>query len=141
MKRFMIVFLGLISFSALAATLSLYQNPDSTSNVIGSVKEGQAIIPIFNRGDWIKVGDPSNGNVGWVTKDMLQKSGYPQIAMKVSGSNNPKEVQKVIQEMQKQQAELQTSLSKYMQNNLENMSKLNQNFGQLWTSPDNTDKK
>jgi hypothetical protein len=119
MKRLMMVLLSLISFNALAASLSLYQNPDSTSNVIGTVKEGQAIIPIFNRGDWIKVGDPTNGNVGWVTKDMLQKSSYPQIAMKITGSKNPKEVQ----------------------NNLENMSKLNQNFGELWTSPDNADKK
>ena len=42
MKRFMIGFLMLLSFSAFATTLSLYQNPDSKSNVIATVKEGQA---------------------------------------------------------------------------------------------------
>ena len=138
MKRFMVALLGLISFSALAATLSLYQNPDSKSNVIASVKEGQAIIPIFHHGDWIKVGDPSNGNVGWVTKEALQKSGYPQVSMSVSGTKDPKEVQKMMDKIQKQQEEFQASISHYMQQSTENMTKLNQNLGQLWASPGNT---
>jgi transcription termination factor NusB len=133
MKRFMIGFLALISFSAMAATLSLYQNPDSTSNVIASVKEGQAIIPIFKKDDWVKVGDPSNGNVGWVSNDELKKSGFPQVSMQISGSRDPKEVQKVMDAIQKQQADFQASISRYMQQTTENMTRLNQSFGQLWT--------
>ncbi|HEV2614118.1 MAG TPA: SH3 domain-containing protein [Gammaproteobacteria bacterium] len=137
MKKFMIVLLGLISFSAFATSLSLYQNPDSKSNVIASVKEGQAIIPIFNQGDWVKIGDPTNGNVGWVSKEALQKSGYPQMSMQISGSKNPEEVKKMMDNIQKQQAEFQSAISKYMQQNIQNMTKLNQDFGQLWTmSPD-----
>jgi SH3-like domain-containing protein len=133
MKRFMTVLLGLISFSALAASLSLYQNPDSKSNVIATVKEGQAIIPIFHHDDWIKVGDPSNGNVGWVNKDQLQKSGYPQVSMQISGTKDPKEVQAMMDKIQKQQADFQASISHYMQQNIDDMTKLNQNFGALWS--------
>jgi SH3-like domain-containing protein len=139
MKRFMMIFLSLLSFSVMAAPLSLYQNPDSKSNVIASVKEGQAIIPIFNQGDWVKIGDPTNGNVGWVTKAALQKSGYPQMSMQISGTKNPQEVKKMMDNMQKQQAEFQSAISKYMQQNIQNMTKLNQDFGQLWTmSPDDS---
>lgn len=135
MKRFMMGFLALISFSALATTLSLYQNPDSKSNVIASVKEGQAIVPIFRHGDWIKVGDPTNGNVGWVSKGDLQKSGYPQVSMQISGTKNPQEVQQMMETIQKQQAEFQASISHYMQQSINNMTKLNPNFGELWTAP------
>ncbi len=135
MKRFLIGCLMLVSFNAFATTLSLYQNPDSKSNVIATVKEGQAIIPIFTQGDWIKVGDPTNGNVGWVSKDTLQKSGYPQMSVQISGSRDPKQAKEIMDRIEKQQQQFQASISHYMQQNVENMTQLNQNLGELWASP------
>lgn len=133
MKRLMVALLSLVSVSAMAATLSLYQNPDPKSNVIATVKEGQAIVPIFNHGDWVKIGDPSNGNVGWVTKDQLQKSGYPQMSMQVSGTRDPKEAKKMMEKIEKQQEEFRASINQLMQQNLENMTKINQDFNALWS--------
>ena len=140
MKRFMIGFLMLLSFSAFATPLSLYQNPDSKSNVIATVKEGQAIIPIFTQGEWIKVGDPTNGNVGWVSKDALQKSGYPQMSVQISGTNDPKAAKQIMDKIEKQQQEFQASFSDYMKKNIENMTQLNQNLGQLWAVSPGDDK-
>lgn len=132
MKRLFLGLLSFVSISAMAATLSLYQYPDSKSNVIASVKEGQAIVPIFNHGDWIKVGDPTNGNVGWVSKQDLQKLGYPMMSMQISGSKDPKEAQKMLDKIEKQQEQFRTSINQLMQQNLDNMTKINQDFNQLW---------
>lgn len=132
MKRFLIGCLMLISCSALASPLSLYQNPDAKSNVIATVKEGQAVVPIYTKGSWVKIGDPTNGNVGWVSKEMLQKSGYPQMSVQISGSHDPKQAQKIMQRIQQQQEEFQASISHYMKQNIENMTQLNQNLGELW---------
>lgn len=47
-------------------SFNLYSAADK-GNVLQSVPvQGHHLIPIFKRGDWLKVGDPKDGQIGWV---------------------------------------------------------------------------
>src|SRR5690348_6470017 len=52
-------------------TITLYTMPDKNSKVIGTIPAGQALVPIIQQQDWIKVGDPKTGNVGWMQQQSL----------------------------------------------------------------------
>jgi hypothetical protein len=54
--------------AAFAKNINLYDQPSTTSKVVGSINQSNKLVPIFTTkaGDWMKVGDPANGNVGWV---------------------------------------------------------------------------
>jgi len=70
---FSLFFILINASSALAASLKLYDQPKSDAKQIGTIHSETGIIPIFSsqNSDWMKVGDPSNGNVGWVkTSDL-----------------------------------------------------------------------
>lgn len=58
----------IVSNSLLAKTLTLFDQPKNDAKAIGSIDSASGIIPIFTPKDssWIKVADPTNGNVGWI---------------------------------------------------------------------------
>lgn len=63
-----IVLAALLSANqAFSATINLYDQPKNDAKAIGSIDTNTGIIPIYApKGDWVKVGDPRNGNVGWI---------------------------------------------------------------------------
>lgn len=54
--------------SAFAKEVNLYDQPNTNAKVVGKVDLSIGIVPIFTpqNGDWMKVGDPRNGNTGWI---------------------------------------------------------------------------
>lgn len=69
--------------------IMLYDKPDLTSNVVATIQPGQPLIPIFSQNDWIKVGNPQNGDVGWVSDKTFNELGIPKIYIKTYSQNNP----------------------------------------------------
>lgn len=68
------VALSLLSSSiAYAVTLNLYDQPKTDAKVVGKIDTESGFVPIFTPkpGDWMKVGDPKNGNVGWIQTKQL----------------------------------------------------------------------
>ena len=63
------VLLG-VSFSSsiFANTLNIYEKPDENSTVKATMQRGEKIVPIFytEKKDWVEVGNPQNGDIGWV---------------------------------------------------------------------------
>ncbi len=57
----------------------LYEQPDAKSKTIGIIAPGNALIPIFSQNNWLKVADPSNGNVGWIPNAALQQKNLPVV--------------------------------------------------------------
>lgn len=55
-----------VTSSASQAVVKLYAKPDLNANVIKNVQPNARIVTIFRQKDWIKVGDPQDGRVGWI---------------------------------------------------------------------------
>ncbi len=54
--------------------VNIYQNPDVKAHVLEKINPAQRLVPIFHKGNWIKVGDPQNGEVGWINRQEYQKA-------------------------------------------------------------------
>jgi chaperonin cofactor prefoldin len=54
-------------------TIELHAAPSDTSKVIKTIDPWQKLVPIYKQKDWLKVGDPENGQVGWVNIQKYQK--------------------------------------------------------------------
>lgn len=56
-------------------TITLYTAPDTKASVAAKATASSDLIPIFYppNSTWVKVADPSNGNVGWVEIDTLKR--------------------------------------------------------------------
>jgi hypothetical protein len=75
----------IIAGIANAKSLTLYSKPVATSAAVATVESGARLIPIYSpeKSDWIKVADPSNGNVGWLKRqDMGLNQQQPQLYQK-----------------------------------------------------------
>ncbi len=70
------MFLLTISFPILAKTIDLYDQPTKEAKVIGKINTESGIVPIFKQkdGKWIKVGDPLNGNTGWIQSTEMESA-------------------------------------------------------------------
>src|SRR3990167_9092815 len=68
----------LVSSVIMAATqntkIVVYQSPKMNTTVIEKLNPGEHLVGIFQQGDWIKVGDPRNGQTGWVNRDQYQQA-------------------------------------------------------------------
>jgi SH3-like domain-containing protein len=128
--------LGILSSIAtplvFAKNINLYTEPKTDSKVIASIDSTSTMVPIFSNkaGDWMKVGDPKNGNVGWVklsdftnSKADANAEGFSMTSQTVNTANGPQtyrtikfganeaaadnaKTQAVIQKFQDQQAQL-----------------------------------
>jgi len=60
--------LSIITSTVYAKDIKMYEKPNAKSHVVSLLKPGQQLIPVYypNKGDWIKVANPKNGDVGWV---------------------------------------------------------------------------
>lgn len=77
------VFLGLFTSDFVCAAsqiiekqnkINLYKAPQLQAKVLENLSPEQQLVSIFYRDGWIKVGDPRNGNVGWVNNDQYRKA-------------------------------------------------------------------
>jgi len=88
------VFVSIFSVCAFAAlnNINLYDQPKSGAKVIGTVDVSAGVVAIFSspQGDWMKVGDPRNGNVGWIKSSDLNNSGPTSFTFTQKMINNGK---------------------------------------------------
>lgn len=61
-----------------AKTITLYSEPKMDSKVAGTMdtEGGITIVYTPKRGEWIKIANPANGNVGWVKSSILEGDSY-----------------------------------------------------------------
>lgn len=143
-KLFLFSIFTLFSVSIIARDskpLNLYEQPDTKAKTVATVAAGQPIIPIFTQGDWIKVADPSNGNVGWIEKKILNDQNYPSLLIKTFGENtkdktssgyqmieinlpNKEQMQNLMQNFQTQQKQFQQLFNQIMQQNVTDFNRM-----------------
>ena len=111
-----------------AKTINLYDQPKADAKVIGTVDSDKGIIPIFTpkEGQWIKVGNPSNGNVGWVKMSDLNAppgamTEFTFMQHMLNGDKNQQLTPEQIKQMQLQQQQIQESMKKMMQDMFKDM--------------------
>lgn len=78
----MILFVAALStsYSALSNSVQIFEQPKAKAKLVGSITGGTQIIPVYypNGGDWLKVANPKNGQVGWVKlSDLKGQSTLP----------------------------------------------------------------
>jgi hypothetical protein len=128
---------------AMAKPVNLHEQPQQNSKVIGTIEVSEGFVPIFTPkdGNWIKIGDPRNGNVGWVQSSDLSDGklsfhffstgnggqGYQVIQFGSSKPYSSEQVTKMMQEMQKQELVVQKDVQQMMQH-------LMQQFQHEWDS-------
>lgn len=77
-STFFITAIAVVTTSTcLAKNINLYDQPTAQAKIVGTIDPANGIVPIFTpkAGDWIKIGDPHNGNVGWVKSSDLAHAG------------------------------------------------------------------
>lgn len=126
-----------------AKEISLYDQPKADAKVVGNVDLTAGFIPIYTPkdGKWVKIGDPRNGNVGWVKSNELNNINSTQSSFTFTQSyindNKPPMTYRIIQfgepsklsseqtqSMIKQMQIQQQSFQKSMQNMMHNMDQL-----------------
>ena len=151
----MLIFLLIITATAFAdpsiATskgITLYEQPDSKSKVVGTIAAGNALIPIFRQNNWLKVADPSNGNVGWVSNETLSQPNLPiirtfsQTIIRPGSQNNPmlpanalpsideQQVQEFLRNWQVQQKNMGQALNQLFNQSIVNFNTLLRTFNE-----------
>lgn len=117
----------------MAKSLNLYDQPKADAKVVGTINSDTGIIPIFTpkEGEWIKVGDPQNGNVGWLKQSDLQAIGISftqNIISTGNGTNSfnliqvptvstmtPEQTKAMVKHIQENQQAVQKAMSHVMQ--------------------------
>ena len=133
-----------LSTASFAKDINLYDQPTQAAKIVGTIDPATGIIPIYTPkgSEWVKIGDPSNGNVGWVKANDISSGGSsfsftqkvvtdgkePKI-YKVQIGNPPdvkmdQQTQDLVKKMQLQQQSLQQSTQKIMQEMIDNINRL-----------------
>ena len=113
-----------------AKTIPLYSEPKSDSKTSGTVntETGVTIVYTPKNSEWIKVANPSNGDVGWVKSNDL---GNHQYNMQVITSDNGKQSYRVYQFGTNKQY-TKEQIDKEMKRFEEQQHMLHQHIGQLF---------
>lgn len=141
MKRFISCLLIFVSSSVFANTISIYAKPEDNAQVISQVRGGTQLIPIYypKTGKWLKVANPTNGNVGWIrfadlsgesTLPGLHEMKFKQRLESRSKDNGPEvvriieysgpqklseaEIKTLVEQMQRRQAQLNATMQLMM---------------------------
>lgn len=156
-KSLIISFSGLLigialNTAALARDISLYDEPKDNAKILGKIDIEAGVVPIFSTkgGEWMKVGDPRNGNVGWIKSSDTQIPGQPnaisftqkvindskgdQHTYQLMQYGKPAQQQsdELIQKMEKQQRAIRDSMQKAFQDvilQLDNVNEWNKAHG------------
>lgn len=64
--------------TVIAKTINLYAEPKTDSKVTGVVNTDAGVTIVYTpkSGEWIKVANPNNGDVGWIKSSGLDANGY-----------------------------------------------------------------
>ena len=125
----------LMSPALMASTLSLYEQPSDTAKVIGKIDTEAGFVPIFTQkdGKWSKVGDPVNGNTGWVkTSDLASAANGPNgysfsQSMVSQGNGTPS----MVVRFGKPTALTSKKIEEYWQNNLQQQAAIQRDIQNL----------
>jgi hypothetical protein len=145
---------------ALAKTINLYDQPKTDSKVVGTIESTNTMVPIFSdkSGNWMKVGDPKNGNVGWIKVSDVSNantennlSGFSMTEQTVDTKNGPttyrtiqfgngtpantESAQAIIQKIQSQQSLIQQQTQKAYNNLTRDMAVLYQANPNVFNNP------
>jgi len=63
-----------VSSKVPSVMVKLYADPNLKARIIEEVNLSERVTPIFDNGEWVKMGDTTNGNVGWMNKAERQKA-------------------------------------------------------------------
>lgn len=115
----------------IAKTINLYEQPKADSKVVGNIDSSAGIVSIFTTsdGNWIKVGDPRNGNTGWIKSTDLSNKNFNFNLIKTSDGMhqyqviqygntkplNPEQVSNAIKQMELRQQIIQKDMQRMMQ--------------------------
>lgn len=68
MKYLTGIILSILSSSIFSASITLYDDAKDGAKDIGAIDSATGIVAVYFSKDnnWVKVGDPTNGNTGWV---------------------------------------------------------------------------
>ena len=143
-----------------AKNINLYDQPKNDAKVVGTIESTNTMVPIFSdkTGNWMKVGDPKNGNVGWIrvsdvtnAKSDNNVSGFSMTEQTIDTKNgpttyrtiqfgngtpaNPESAQAIIQKIQSQQSLIQQQTQKAYNDLYHDMAVLYQTNPNVFNSP------
>lgn len=74
----LIVIMLFSSATVSAKTLNLYSEPKTDSKIVGNLNTETGVTLVYTpkTGEWIKVANPNNGEVGWVKSSDLGENTY-----------------------------------------------------------------
>ena len=139
-----------ISSNCLAKSVNLYDQPNANGKVINTVDSNTGIVTIYKpkEGDWIKVGDPRNGNVGWAKLADLKGVGlqfniiqsgngmhsYQLIEYDGNSTLSPEQIKAAAKQMQMQQQNIQMRQQAIQENVTKMMNDVFNTMHQYWVN-------
>jgi uncharacterized protein YgiM (DUF1202 family) len=145
------VFNNVASADTKNTNLNIYEKPDANAKIIASVKRDEQLMPFFytEKKDWVKIGNPKNGDVGWVkiaefeqqpivinkinatgTEQLIvdekNRGRYPQIFVQYGSQKDLKEkdIQKAVRDIEKRNKTERENIQKDIQDLLSKFDSL-----------------
>jgi hypothetical protein len=141
LKLFFAAFLSFFAITSFAKSVALYDSPNEKARIISKVVSDAPLLIIYQskKGEWIKVANPQDGDVGWVEiknlsgpliKSSINKNTISQQIITKDGKSNsyqifeynktkklsPDEVRKrneaLLREFHRQQQDMEESMEK-----------------------------
>lgn len=123
------------ALSSFARPVNLYEQPNANSKLVETVDSNDGIITIYTpkEGEWIKVANPRNGNVGWIKSSDFSDGKFS--VNFITTGDNPKgyqiiqfgnthltteQMKNTVKQLNIQQQNMQKEIQKMMQNILSN---------------------
>lgn len=114
-----------------AQSITIYDQPGSNAKSVGKIDISTGIIPIFKPapGDWVKVADPHNGNVGWVKAKDMENLNEARTYQIIQYGKQNKMTDEQISAMVKKMRDQEETMQKAFQNMFNTMNQL---FQEEW---------
>lgn len=160
MKKMLVLVLfclSIIASTAYANSIKLYEKPNDSAKVVTSLQAGTQLLPIYypKQGNWIKVANPKNGDVGWVkisdlngettangvveTQKVMVQPGkgyqiYREEQANAADPNapqaiDPEKVQLMMNQMQQKATQMQQSMQEVLNNMVQQIDTMQKALG------------
>ena len=127
--------------------ITIYAKPDKSSDVVGKLPVTGAIVPIFRQKAWTKIGNPKNGDVGWVEHSTLEKAGVVQVHIQRSIHSGDThrhtadiQIGDTINSAFEQQQIIRERIERFMNDGMQNFRQLNDDIRKLLKLNQETEK-